>query len=298
MAALAVRKGRVEPPEWKKRVVAELSDALSKYKYVLFVNLQGLPTSLLQTIRKQFKDSAYIKSVKKNLLYIALKDRVPREELEKYLPYGIVVIATNENPFLFAYKLDQIKIRAPIKPGQVATNDIVVPEGDTGLRPGPIVSVFGKLKIPYEVRKGTIYIKSDTVVAKKGDVVSPELAGLLQQLGIRPLEIGATLAAALDGTTIIPGDMLHIDLEGTKHELEEAAQESLRLAVGAAILFVPEALSLLLAQAEQGANALVSKGGLLISPELAQATLLDAEAEAMAITLALGDKAKELGLAP
>ena len=295
--AVKAKRGRREPPEWKKKIVAELVDVLSKYRYAVFADLEGLPARHLQQLRRQFRDVAYFKVVKKNLLYLALEKRgVKRESLEGYLKHGVLVIATNENPFLLAYKLEQYKTPAPAKPGQVAPKDIVIPEGDTGLRPGPIVSVFGKLKIPYEIRKGTIYVKSDTVVAKKGDVISAELAGLLQQLGIQPMEIGIKLVAALDGTLVIPGDMLHLDLEATRKDLLDSEEEALKLAFGAAFLLVPEALAYNVALSAQEGLRLVRSVALPLDADTAKESVAEAAAEAEAVISKLGDAARQLGL--
>ncbi|MGC9209699.1 MAG: 50S ribosomal protein L10 [Acidilobus sp.] len=299
MSTLAQRRrlGRPEPPEYKKRIVAELVKLLDENRYVLFADLEGLPAKQLHFIRKELRGKAVIKVAKKNLVYLALESKgLDRKLLEPYLKHGVVLIMTNENPFLLAYQIDKLKMPAPAKPGAKATKDIVIPEGDTGLRPGPIVSVFGKLKIPYEVRKGTIYVKSDTVVAKAGDVISPELASLLQQLGIQPMEIGLTLVAAWDGKTVIPGDMLHLDIDRTKADLMDAEKEAAALALGVGYFELPEVTLALLGTAAVEAQALVRGTGLALDPDLASIALSQAASEAAVIISALGDKAKDLGI--
>jgi len=296
-ATIQRKLGRREPPEEKKRTVEELTKLLEGHKYLLFADLEGLPAKQLQLIRKQLRGRATFKVAKKNLVYLALEKKgLSRKALEPYLKHGVLLIFTNENPFLLAYEIDKLKMPAPAKPGAKATKDIVIPEGDTGLRPGPIVSVFGKLKIPYEVRKGTIYVKSDTVVAKAGDIIQPELASLLQQLGIQPMEIGLKLAAAWDGKTIIPGDMLHLDIEGTRSQLLDAERELLSLAIATGYFEVPEVVSLLLGAAASEATAVIRSAGLVIDADSASLSIAQAIAEENAIVTALGDKAKELGL--
>ncbi|ESQ23433.1 MAG: 50S ribosomal protein L10 [Acidilobus sp.] len=298
MSATIQRKlGRREPPEDKKRTVEELTKLVEGHRYVLFADLEGLPAKQLQLIRKQLRGRAAFKVSKKNLVYLALERKgLSRKVLEPYLKHGVLVIFTDENPFLLAFEIDKLKMPAPAKPGDKATKDIVIPEGDTGLRPGPIVSVFGKLKIPYEVRKGTIYIKSDTVVAKAGDVIQPELASLLQQLGIQPMEIGLKLVAAWDGKTVIPGDMLHLDIEGTRSQILDAERESLSLAVATGYFEVPEVVSLLLGAAASEATAVIRSAGLVVDTDSASLSIAQAIAEENAIVAALGDKARELGL--
>jgi len=296
-ATIQRKLGRREPPEDKKRTVEELTKLVEGHRYVLFADLEGLPAKQLQLIRKQLRGRAAFKVSKKNLVYLALERKgLSRKVLEPYLKHGVLVIFTDENPFLLAFEIDKLRMPAPAKPGDKATKDIVIPEGDTGLRPGPIVSVFGKLKIPYEVRKGTIYIKSDTVVAKAGDVIQPELASLLQQLGIQPMEIGLKLVAAWDGKTVIPGDMLHLDIEGTRSQILDAERESLSLAVATGYFEVPEVVSLLLGAAASEATAVIRSAGLVVDTDSASLSIAQAIAEENAIVAALGDKARELGL--
>jgi len=296
-ATIQRKLGRREPPEDKKRTVEELTKLVEGHRYVLFADLEGLPAKQLQLIRKQLRGRAAFKVSKKNLVYLALERKgLSRKVLEPYLRHGVLVIFTDENPFLLAFEIDKLRMPAPAKPGDKATKDIVIPEGDTGLRPGPIVSVFGKLKIPYEVRKGTIYIKSDTVVAKAGDVIQPELASLLQQLGIQPMEVGLKLVAAWDGKTVIPGDMLHLDIEGTRSQILDAERESLSLAVATGYFEVPEVVSLLLGAAASEATAVIRSAGLVVDTDSASLSIAQAIAEENAIVAALGDKARELGL--
>ncbi len=291
------RLGRAEPPEWKKRIVDGLIKTLSENRYVLFADLEGLPARQLHLVRKELRGKAVVKVAKKNLLLLALEKRgLDRKVIEPYLKHGALIISTNENPFLLAYQIEKLKMPAPAKPGAKATKEIVVPEGDTGLRPGPIVSVFGKLKIPYEVRKGTIYIKSDTIVAKPGDTISPELASLLQQLGIQPMEIGLTLVAAWDGSVVIPGEMLHLDLEGTKTQLVEAEREITAFAISAGYFDLPDVTAAMLGTAEAEALALAKHSGLTLDAELAYLAVTQAAGEASALIVALGDKARDLGL--
>jgi len=297
MSMLVQKKGRKEPPESKKRELEELVNLIKSKKYVIFADLESMPTKQLQLIKKELRSESIFKVSKKRLILMALeKVGLEKEKVEPYLKNGVLIILTDTNPFKISIKIDKLRIPAPAKAGQPSPKEIVVPEGDTGIRPGPMVSVFGKLKIPYEVRKGTIYIKSDTVVAKKGDIISQELASLLQQLGIQPFEIVLNLILAWDGKTIIPKDVLHVDLESLKSDLITAEKEAIGLATEAAYLDVPEALNSILITAEKEAIGLIQESGLTLDKETAELTLQKAYAEEEAVSSSLGDKAKELGI--
>jgi large subunit ribosomal protein L10 len=158
-----------------------------------------------------------------------------------------------------------------------------------------MLSVFGKLRIPYQVVKGTVHVKKDTVVAKPGDIISPELAGLLQQLGIMPFEVGIKLTAAIDHGIIIPRDELIVDLEEIKAQVAEAALEGIGLATEIVFFPVTEAVEAAIANAERAIAAIVGETGFL-TPDVAEYAIRRAISEELAVIAALGDKAKELGI--
>ncbi len=290
-----LRKDR-EIPEWKKQVVAELTDLFRKYPVVGIADLTGMPTKQLQLIRKKFRKKIVFKVAKRNLILRAIEEAgLPREKLEPYITGTTMLLFTDMNPFKMARMVESEKVPIPAKPGAVAEKEIVIPEGDTGIQPGPMLSVFGKLKIPYEIRKGTVYVKKDTVAAKPGDVISPELASLLQQLGIMPFEIGIKIQAAYDDGVVIPRDDLIIDIDKIASDFAQAGTEALALATEIVFAAVPEAVEAALAKAEMAIRAVVGETGFL-TPDVAEYAVSRAMSEALSVIAALGDKAKELGI--
>ncbi|MCE4625127.1 MAG: 50S ribosomal protein L10 [Desulfurococcales archaeon] len=295
MKALHARKER-RIPEWKLRVVEELTELFTKYPVVGIADLTGMPTKQVQLIRKKFRKQIVFKVAKKRLiLRAAEKAGLDPSKIEPLLLGSTMLLFTDMNPFKMARLIESVKVPIPAKPGQVTDREIVIPEGDTGITPGPMLSVFGKLRIPYEIRKGTVYVKKDTVVAKPGDTISPELAGLLQQLGIMPFEVGLTIKAAIDHGTIIPREDLIVDLEDIKSQVMEAAVEALGLAAEIVFAPIPEAVEVALTKAERELIALVGETGFL-TPDVAEYAVRRAASELLAVVSALGDKAKELGI--
>ncbi|NOZ30705.1 MAG: 50S ribosomal protein L10 [Crenarchaeota archaeon] len=295
MEALHAKKER-EIPEWKKKVVAELEEYFKTYPVVGIADLTGMPTKQLQLIRKKFRKHIVFKVAKKNLILLAAERAgIDKDKIEKYITGSTMLLFTKMNPFKMAQLIEKEKVPVPAKPGQVADKEIVIPEGDTGITPGPMLSVFGKLRIPYEIRKGTVYVKKDTVVAKPGDTISTDLAGLLQQLGIMPFEVGLKLVAVYDSGVIIPREDLLVDLEEFKNDVIAAAREALGLAAEIVYLPVPEAIETALITAEQAIRAIAGETGFLTS-DVAEYVIGKAANEALALIAALGDKAKELGI--
>jgi large subunit ribosomal protein L10 len=296
--SIVLRKGRPEEeiPEWKKRVVAELAELFKKYPVVGIADLTGMPTAQLQKIRKKFRKQVYFRVAKKRLILRALeKAGIDKSLFEPYLQGSIMLLFTNMNPFKLARMIESEKVPVAAKPGQVTDREIVIPEGDTGLQPGPILSTFGKLRIPYEIRRGTIYVKKDTVVAKPGDVISVELAGLLQTLGIMPFEVGLKILAVYDSGVMIPREELFVDLEKFKEDVADAAREAILAAAELGLVFVPEALQISIAKAALEAAAVASEASLPL-PGVIEDAIKAALAREYAIVAALGEKAAELGI--
>jgi len=296
--SIVLRKGRPEEeiPEWKKKVVAELAELFRKYPVVGIADLTGMPTAQLQKIRKKFRSRVYFKVAKKRLIMRALeKAGIDKRLFEPYLQGSTMLLFTHMNPFKLARMIESEKVPVAAKPGQVTDREIVIPEGDTGLQPGPILSTFGKLRIPYEIRRGTIYVKKDTVAAKPGDVISVELAGLLQTLGIMPFEVGLKILAVYDSGVMIPREELFVDLEKFKMDLADAARGAVLAAAELGLPFVPEALQITLARAVVEATAVASEASLPLPGAIEDAIRAALTREA-AIAAALGEKAAELGI--
>ena len=288
---MSTRMGR-PVPEWKKKVVEEIKGYLRKYKYVLIADLYKVRAAQLQELRRALRGKALIKVLKNTLFSRAIDDLDGQKEglqaLKAYLRGQNIFIFTNENPFKMARTIDQFKVKVLPSPGDVATNDIVIPAGNTGLPPGPIISTFGSLGIPTKIESGSIWIVKDTVVAKKGDVISHELAYILSKLDLKVLELGITLKAAYVDGIVIPGEELKLDIEGTKKAISEAFQEALNLSLNIAYP-TSENTPLLLQMAHIRALS-VALAASYPSKDTIGLLLAKAEAEANALVRLLAEK--------
>jgi large subunit ribosomal protein L10 len=285
-------------PEWKVRVVRELTELFRKYPVVAVADLSGTPTFVVQKVRKKLWRKYPMKVAKKRLIIRALRNagiNLDEDTLDELLRGQVMLIFGDGNPFKLVKEIEAEKIAMPARPGDVAEKEIKIPEGPTNLTPGPILSVFGKLRIPYQVRGGKIYIAKETVVAKPGDVISPELAGLLMTLGIRPFEKGIRVKAVIDHGVLIREEDLRIDVEALKSDFEEAARLAVGFAAEIGFIAVPEAVQIMLARAARAGSLLAAEAA-FITPDTAQDVIASALAAEAALIAALGPKAKELGI--
>lgn len=220
---------------WKKETVKQFVSLLADYPIVGIVNMENLPTSQLQVMREQLRETVVMKMTKKRLLKIAMeesKDKVKGiEQLEEFLRGMPALLLTKENPFKLYKTLKKKKTSAPAKAGQIAPKDIVVQQGPTGFAPGPIIGELGSLGIKAGIEGGKVAIKEDAVVLKEGEVFSDKLAGVLSRLGVEPMEIGLDLVAVLEDGTVFKRNILDVDEDEYINNITTLARQSFNLAM-------------------------------------------------------------------
>lgn len=279
-------------PEWKKKLVEEIKGYLRRYRYLLVADLYKVRAAQLQELRKMLRGRALIKVLKNTLVSRAVddvKDDKPGlEDIKAYLHGQNIFIFTDENPFELARLVERFKVKVIPAPGDVATSDIVVPAGNTGMPPGPIISTLSALGIPTRIEAGSIWITKDAVVARKGDTISYELAYVLSKLGIKALELGITLKVAYMDGLIVPGEQLSLDIEGMKEAIAEAHIAAINLSLNAS--YPTKETSALLVQMAHTRALALALAAAIPTPETLNLLLARAEAEATALSKLLAEK--------
>ncbi len=230
---MAVAEARVA--QWKRDLVDDLVKKLETYPVVGVLDVSDVPASQFQQMRRQLQGEAEIKVARRVLFGIAIErasEKNPKlRELIKYLRGQVALIFTHMNPFKLWKFLDKNKLSAPAKPGRPVPKDITIPAGETDFPPGPIVGELQRAGLKARIQAGKIVILEDCTLLKKGDIVTPEVADVLARFGIQPREIGFKLLAAFDGNIVYPGDVLVIDEEKVREQLQTAYVSSLNLSL-------------------------------------------------------------------
>lgn len=225
--------------EWKKEEVKELIEIINNYDVIGIVDLMNIPAKQLQEMRKNLKKDAVIRMSKKNLIDLALEDcnadKTNIVDLSEHMDGQIALIATEMNPFKLYKILEDSKTSAPAKAGAIAPEDIVVPEGDTGLTNLAFMGELGQVGIPARPQDGKIFIQKSTVVVEAGEEVSKQMAATLTRLDINPMEVGIDLKAVYEEGSIYTSDVLAIDEEQTLADVQNAFRNAFNLSVNAAI---------------------------------------------------------------
>ena len=274
----------------KEKTVQEFSTLLQEYPIVGVVNMNNLPTKQLQNMRSQLRKTVVLRMTKRRLLKKAIDAaKAKKPGIEKLIPYmeGMpAMLFTKDNPFALQKKLAKNKSKAPAKAGQIAPNDIEVKAGPTTFAPGPIIGELGAVGIKAGIEGGKVTIKADSVVAKKGDVISDKLAGILARLGVEPMEIGLDLTAVYEHGTIFTKDILAIDETVYLNNIRQAARWAVNLAIETAYP-TKDTTHLLVQKAFRDAKGLgVSQG--IMAKELVSDILAKAQREMLSVKEASG----------
>lgn len=289
------KKHYVKPSLERKRVIIdEVKKLLTTYRTLIILDNTNVPSKFYTYIRQNYGHIFHVKMVKNTLLLKALKElQFPNvDELAKYMKGSTVTVLTNLNPFEAKKLLDRIVVSCRAKAGEKVEYEIVVPPMKTELKPGPIMSLFGKLKIPIQVRDGVIWIMREASIAKPGDVITPELMSLFERLGIEPKFIKPKIKVAYEKGILLPPEQLIIDFEGTKSNVINGVKTALSLAIEV-VIPEPNIVTLAISRAHAKACSLAVELGVVVKET---APLVFATALRKAYTLAslLAQKIPEL----
>lgn len=267
----------------KRQAVKEFTKLIDEYPLVGVVDVENLPALQLNRMRGQLRDTVLIKMSKRRLLALAIEGS-KKKNIKELLPHlkGMpAILFTKESPFKLFKILKKNKSKAPIKGGQTAPNDIVVPAGPTSFAPGPVIGELGSFGIKSGVENGKIAIKEDSVVAKDGDEVSAKLAGLLTRLGIEPMEIGLNLTAIWENGEILTKDVLDVDEDAFRKDFEAAAAQAFNLAFNAGFPTADTVLPLI--QSAHGEAYRLAVAQDVMTEETKEIILAKAESQATAV---------------
>ena len=268
----------------KARQVEEIKKLLSQYRVIGIASLEKVRAAQLQELKRKLEKEVVMKVFKNTLVKRAIDELGdPKlKKLEEYLTGPNIFLFTNMNPFKLSILLEKNKVRAVAKAGDKASFDVVVPAGNTGLSPGPVISQFSTVGIPTRIESGSVWINKDTLVCRKGEVISLQLANILSKLGIKAVEIGLSLKVVYDDGYIITEEDLAVDLDEIRKSIEEAHSYAFNLSINAAIP-IPENVGLLLQKAHQEAYFLAVNAAIPTKETIGD-LLRKAHAEALALS--------------
>ena len=237
--------------------VEAIKDLLKEYKSIGIASLQKVRAAQLQALKKNLTGKVYMRVLKNTLTKLAI-DNTKRDDLKKleeYLEGSNLFLFTDLNPFKLALLLEHGKVKTTAKSGDIAAMDVVIPAGNTGQPPGPIISQLNAVGLPTRIESGSVWVSKDTLVVRKGEPISARLAAVLSKLGIKAVEAGLSIRAILDEGLMIDGEQLKINVKETRKNFEQSHGEAFALSLTIAYP-TTENMTALLQTAHQKAFAL------------------------------------------
>ena len=236
----------------KKKIVDEFLSLIESSRTVMLVNTYKVKASTLNEARRRMRGRAVFKQVKTTLLQKAA-DRASSRELRDFIKKhgssgSIMLVLSNEEPYELQQELRKYSVRLPLSAGDVVDREIVIPAGNTGLPAGPVISSLNEVGLPTRIETGSIWITKDTVVAKPGDVITPQLAAVLSKLNVRPVEAYVKAYAAICDGLVYTEELLSITIEDIKSSVAASFENALKMAL-ATLFPTPESITIMLREA-------------------------------------------------
>jgi len=256
---------RTTYPKGKQELYQQMLELPKSYNVIALSKVNKVRATQLMKIRKKFHKEIIIKVIKNRVTQRAfekISDLQGIDKLSSQLEGQCALMFTNISPFKLNLIFDQNKVFLPAKGGDITKTEIMIPSGDTGITPGPVLSEFKEANVPTKIDQGTIWVSRDTIVAKPGDVISTKLASLLSKLDIKPIEAGIVVNYAIADKLVFAEDDLRIDINEIKNELSRSYNESISLAVESSY-FTRESMGYLLSKASRQAQSLALESNYL-----------------------------------
>ena len=276
-------------PEWKREEVDDVVEFIERYDSVGVVDVTGIPSRQLQAMRRDLHGTAALRISRNTLIRRALEavdDDL--EDLVEHVAGQVGLVGTNDNPFGLYRQLEASKTPAPINAGEVAPDDVVIPEGDTGIDPGPFVGDLQQVGANARIEGGSIQVVEDSTVLETGEEVSADLANVLSELDIEPKEVGLDLRSVHSDGVLFAPEELAIDVDAYRADLESAAAAGRNLSVDADYP-TDRTVAALLSQAAGDAKA-VGVSAAVESPSLTDDLVRTADTQVRALAGAIDDE--------
>ncbi|WP_082152334.1 50S ribosomal protein L10 [Candidatus Rhodobacter oscarellae] len=278
-----MHENRTSYPKRKTEMYQQLQELPKKYKVLAVIKMDKVRSTQILPLRKTLKG---------DVEFFSIKDKVAKRAFDNLDVPGVKEIAdklrgqcmflfTNMSPFKLNVLLAKNKIMMAARGGDIASIDITVPEKNTGIAPGPMLTEFKEAGIPTKIDQGTIWIAKDTTPVLKGESINEKLASILGKLDIKPVEAGISLYSALEEGSVYAEEEMIIDVEKIREQFGQAHQEAVSLSIEAAYV-TADNISQILSKAAQSARSVSVESGFM-TDDTKEQILQKADAQAKAV---------------
>ena len=256
---------------WKRDTVNDLVEVLNNGETLAVIDIHGVPADSMIGMRNDLRSNMKIRVAKKQLMRIAWKQAGKDLDVLEQLFDGAIqpalVSTADYNSFEVFSELKKTEAGRAAKPGDVASEDIIVEKQDTGMPPGPIVGELNTVGIPAKIMGGSVQIQKRTVILEEGEVFEGELGMMLSKIGINPMVTGLRLCGTLEDGALFEPSTLDIDYEQFEQDLIGVAAGGFNLACNIT-WFTTQTMPTLLAKASGEALAVALEAAIATADTL------------------------------
>jgi len=200
----------------KQEYFEKLIDLVLNTPQALIVGITNVRSKQMQDIRMDLRGKAIVLMGKNTMIRKAMQighERHPEAGMDKVRTAMVgnigFIFATNCSLDDIRKVLNERRLKAPAKSGQISMVDLSLPAGPTGMDPSA-TGFFQTLNIPTKIVKGQIELVGDFQMLKTGDKVSASAAALLTKLAVKPFEYGMTVDMVYQDGSVFPAEVLDI----------------------------------------------------------------------------------------
>jgi len=197
--------------EKKAAYATKVHTLLQKYDKAFLVHADNVGSLQFQNIRTALRDlDSVILMGKNTLMKKCIRDYIESTGDEKWnclldlLVGNVGVVFTGGDLCDLRDKVLEFKVPAAARAGIVASVDVTIPAGPTGMDPSK-TNFFQTLNIATKINKGSVEIISDTKVVTIGEKVSASASILMSMMNIKPFTYGLVIMQVIEsGSVYVP----------------------------------------------------------------------------------------------
>lgn len=174
----------------KQKLIEKIREHIDKYDNIYIFSTENMRNAKLKELREEWKDSRFFFGRKK-VAQVALGRSIQEEyadglqNVSKRLTGNVGMLFTNRKDKQVRTYFRKYRASEYARSGFIATQDVTLNEGPLEMFVSSQEPTLRALHLPVTLKKGVIILPNNHQICRKGEVLTPENAKLLELLGIQ-----------------------------------------------------------------------------------------------------------------
>lgn len=202
--AVALTKVKAKGAASKDKLMDDIREAVTKYRHAMVFSVSNIRNNNLKDLRYALPDTRIFMG-KCKIMQLALgqdEDSEVRDGLHFISSHirgaSVGLLLTNHDSQTILDTLQAYEAPNFPRSGFVAVQEFTLPEGVLEDQPFSMETQLRKLGLPTKLDNGKVYLEQDTIVCKKGQVLTPEQCKILEIFGVEMAIMRIHVKAHLD----------------------------------------------------------------------------------------------------